>query len=463
MIGEPELWHELCDRLAESSAAFLRTQVEAGAAAIQLFDSWAGSLSAADYERYVQPHSAQVLDAMAELGVPRIHFGVGTGELLGLMGAAGADVVGVDWRVPLDEAGRRIGPGVSRCRATSTRLCSCAAWPALSEREIATVLADGRGGAGSHLQPRPRRAAGRRPGRCCTRIVELVHPRSRLTCDLRQRRRGRAVIRPGRRGRRRDRRAGRGRRLWRPGCAVTVLECVAAARRQARRRRARGRRVDGRRVGAGPASGGAGADRRARARTTGWCIPTDAQAAAVVDGTRAAMPPAVAGRAGRPRRRWPDCSTPARAGPRRGASRALPAPGLPRTSRSGGCVDERFGRGGDRPAAGAAARRGLRRQADEICRSRPSVPSSTRATAKRRLACSRDAAALAGAPDGPPVFAGLRRWGQPADRRAGEGSGRAARCSRSGHRRTRGSRGPGPVTRWRPARPRRARRSRRTP
>src|ERR687894_1094433 len=73
MIGEPELWHELCSRLADLSATFLRTQVAAGAAAVQLFDSWAGSLSAADYQAYAQPHSAQVLGAVAEFGVPRIH------------------------------------------------------------------------------------------------------------------------------------------------------------------------------------------------------------------------------------------------------------------------------------------------------------------------------------------------------------------------------------------------------
>lgn len=110
MYGEPELWNELLGRIARIAGQFLRLQVEAGASAVQLFDSWAGTLSLADYQRYVQPHSAAVLDAVADLGVPRIHFGVGTGELLGAMTEAGADVTGVDWRVPLDEAVRRIGP-----------------------------------------------------------------------------------------------------------------------------------------------------------------------------------------------------------------------------------------------------------------------------------------------------------------------------------------------------------------
>jgi uroporphyrinogen decarboxylase len=111
MYGEPELWADLVDRLADITAGFLRVQIEAGASAVQLFDSWAGALAPADYRRYVMPASVKVFDAVAEYGVPRIHFGVGTGELLGLMAEAGADVVGVDWRVPLDEAARRVGPG----------------------------------------------------------------------------------------------------------------------------------------------------------------------------------------------------------------------------------------------------------------------------------------------------------------------------------------------------------------
>jgi len=110
MHGEPELWHALLGRLAAVAAAYLRVQVQAGASAVQLFDSWAGALSLADYQRFVQPHSATVLAAVADLNVPRIHFGVGTGELLAAMGEAGADVVGVDWRVPLDVATQRIGP-----------------------------------------------------------------------------------------------------------------------------------------------------------------------------------------------------------------------------------------------------------------------------------------------------------------------------------------------------------------
>ncbi|MGW3197697.1 uroporphyrinogen decarboxylase [Streptomyces sp. NPDC001118] len=111
MYGDPQLWADLLDRLADITTAFLKVQLDAGVSAVQLFDSWAGALAPADYRHSAMPASAKVLDAVAGYGVPRIHFGVGTGELLKLMGEAGADVVGVDWRVPLDEAARRVGPG----------------------------------------------------------------------------------------------------------------------------------------------------------------------------------------------------------------------------------------------------------------------------------------------------------------------------------------------------------------
>lgn len=111
MYGDPELWADLLDRLAAITGAFLKVQIEAGASAVQLFDSWVGALAPADYRRSVMPASVKVFDAVASYGVPRIHFGTGTGELLGLMGEAGADVVGVDWRVPMDEGARRVGPG----------------------------------------------------------------------------------------------------------------------------------------------------------------------------------------------------------------------------------------------------------------------------------------------------------------------------------------------------------------
>ncbi len=108
MFQDELTWHRLMDLLAGVTLASLRAQVEHGAAAVQLFDSWAGALSPVDYERFVLPHTQRIMEGLEDLDVPRIHFGVATGELLGLMASAGADVVGVDWRVPLDEGRRRI-------------------------------------------------------------------------------------------------------------------------------------------------------------------------------------------------------------------------------------------------------------------------------------------------------------------------------------------------------------------
>lgn len=141
MISEPELWHDLCRRLADLSATFLEVQIGAGARAAQLFDSWAGSLSNADYLCYVQPHSAAVLRRVRRLGVPAIHFGVGTGELLTSMAAAGADVIGVDWRVPLAEASERVGEAYAVQGNLDPALLG-APWPVLAER-VRSVLRSG--------------------------------------------------------------------------------------------------------------------------------------------------------------------------------------------------------------------------------------------------------------------------------------------------------------------------------
>jgi uroporphyrinogen decarboxylase len=141
MISEPSVWHAMCTQLADLSAVFLRAQVAAGAAVVQLFDSWAGSLSAEDYRRYAQPYSAQVLRALVDTEVPRIHFGVGTSELLEQMGAAGAEVIGVDWRLPLAEASRRVGHRYALQGNLDPALLS-APWPVLSER-VREVISSG--------------------------------------------------------------------------------------------------------------------------------------------------------------------------------------------------------------------------------------------------------------------------------------------------------------------------------
>lgn len=109
MFGAPDVWGALMRKISGIAAAYLEVQVDAGASAVQLFDSWAGAVTREDYRTYVQPWSAQVLSRVGETGVPRIHFGVGTGEILDLMGEAGADVVGVDWRVPLAAGIERAG------------------------------------------------------------------------------------------------------------------------------------------------------------------------------------------------------------------------------------------------------------------------------------------------------------------------------------------------------------------
>lgn len=109
MFGAPEVWDALMAKIAGISAAYLQVQVAAGASAVQLFDSWAGAVTRADYQQHVLPWSRRVLSDIGTTGVPRIHFGVGTGEILDLMGEAGAEVVGVDWRVPLAEGVKRVG------------------------------------------------------------------------------------------------------------------------------------------------------------------------------------------------------------------------------------------------------------------------------------------------------------------------------------------------------------------
>jgi uroporphyrinogen decarboxylase len=109
MYAQPEAWHRLLDRFARVIADYMRAQIEAGAQAIQIFDSWAGQLSRADYREFALPHTKRIFDALAGCGVPTIHFGVNTGAILPDMTEAGGDVIGVDWRAPLDEAWDRIG------------------------------------------------------------------------------------------------------------------------------------------------------------------------------------------------------------------------------------------------------------------------------------------------------------------------------------------------------------------
>ena len=169
MYGAPDVWHALCARLAAIAREFLRVQVGAGVAAVQLFDSWAGALSAADYREFVLPHSAAVLDGVAE--VPRIHFGVGTGHLLPAMAEAGAEVVGVDWRTPLDEAAPLVGGRAVQGNLDPAALF--APWPAV-EAQVRRILAEGRAATG-HVFNLGHGVLPDTDPEVLTKVVALVH------------------------------------------------------------------------------------------------------------------------------------------------------------------------------------------------------------------------------------------------------------------------------------------------
>ena len=145
MHSDPGLWDELTARLAAMAVASLRSQIAAGAGAVQLFDSWAGALAPDEYARFALPATRAVLEGIADLGVPTILFGVGTGELLHLMASSGADVVGIDWRVPLDEARRRVGDRAVQGNLDPA-LC-LAPWPVVADaaREVLSRAYDGSG------------------------------------------------------------------------------------------------------------------------------------------------------------------------------------------------------------------------------------------------------------------------------------------------------------------------------
>jgi uroporphyrinogen decarboxylase len=148
MLGQPAVWDALMDVLADIAATSLLAQIDAGASAIQIFDSWVGALDPDTYRRYAMPATTAVLERVASRGVPRIVFGVSTGELLALFAEAGADVVGVDWRVPLDLARARVGPHVAVQGNLDLAVCF-AGWPAV-EAAAQRVL-DAAGSAPGHV------------------------------------------------------------------------------------------------------------------------------------------------------------------------------------------------------------------------------------------------------------------------------------------------------------------------
>ena len=175
MHGDPQLWHHLCARLAQISGAFLRVQVKAGASAVQLFDSWVGALSRKDYDTFVQPHSRVALSAVADLDVPKIHFGVGTGELLASMGAAGADVVGVDYRTSLTDARARLGDTYA-VQGNLDPALLFAPWSAL-EKVVRSIVTEGAQSPG-HIFNLGHGVLPETDPDVLTRVVELVHEAS---------------------------------------------------------------------------------------------------------------------------------------------------------------------------------------------------------------------------------------------------------------------------------------------
>jgi uroporphyrinogen decarboxylase len=153
MLAEPACWHALMEKLTNLTIDFLRVQLDAGVDAIQVFDSWAGALSLADYRRYVLPHSERVFGTLTGRGVPMTHFGVGTAELLGAMSSAGATVVGVDWRTSLIDAAARVETGTA-LQGNLDPAVLLAGWPVV-ERAARVVVDDGRravdAGAAGHI------------------------------------------------------------------------------------------------------------------------------------------------------------------------------------------------------------------------------------------------------------------------------------------------------------------------
>ena len=175
--SEPALWNDLLERLVTIVVAHVGAQVEAGASAIQIFDSWVGALAPATYEAAVAPHMQRLFAAVGDLGVPVIHFGVGTGELLGAMAAAGGDAIGIDARVPLDAGWERVGgPSARAVQGNLDPSALLAPWEVV-EREALDVLAraDGRDGYVFNL------GHGVLPGtpvETLQRLVDLVHERT---------------------------------------------------------------------------------------------------------------------------------------------------------------------------------------------------------------------------------------------------------------------------------------------
>jgi uroporphyrinogen decarboxylase len=172
MYSEPAAWNELMGKLAEVVRRYLRAQVDAGAQAVQLFDSWVGQLSPDDYRQYVMPHVEHVLRDVEKLNVPVIHFGTDTGSLLALQREAGGTVLGVDWRTPLDEGWDKVGPGVA-VQGNLDPTVLFAPWP-IVEQAAERVLQRARGRQG-HIFNLGHGILPETPVDNVARLVDFVH------------------------------------------------------------------------------------------------------------------------------------------------------------------------------------------------------------------------------------------------------------------------------------------------
>jgi uroporphyrinogen decarboxylase len=172
MYGAPEVWHGLMEKLTETSASYLRAKVAAGVDVVQLFDSWVGALSRADYEEFVAPYSERIL---ASVDVPTIHFGTGTAHLLEAMAAVGGNVIGLDWRVRLDEGWEQVGfdRGVQG-NLDPTLLLG----PFERARESAIAILDAAAGRPGHIFNLGHGVLPETDPADLRRLVEIVHERS---------------------------------------------------------------------------------------------------------------------------------------------------------------------------------------------------------------------------------------------------------------------------------------------
>jgi uroporphyrinogen decarboxylase len=171
MYGDTLVWGTLMDRLADATLAYLRGQVRGGADAVQLFDSWAGHLGPDDYVSHVLPAVRRIMKGLDGAGVPRILFGVGAGELLAPMASSGADVIGVDWRVPLDEARRRTGGSVAVQGNLDPAAC-LAPWGIVEARARDVLV---RGGGRGHIFNLGHGVLPETDPAVLQRLVEVVH------------------------------------------------------------------------------------------------------------------------------------------------------------------------------------------------------------------------------------------------------------------------------------------------